>query len=54
MNAKKQKLAEQFSADTPRNVEIAGSSSETRMFDGISIHVNGYTGKPTCVSNKCS
>ena len=43
MNAKKQKLAEQFKTDTPRNKEIAGVGSG--IFAGVSIHVNGYTGK---------
>ncbi|XP_071805279.1 DNA repair protein REV1-like isoform X1 [Asterias amurensis] len=41
MNAKKQKLAEQFKTDTPRNKEIAGVGSG--IFAGVSIHVNGYT-----------
>ncbi|XP_038061911.1 DNA repair protein REV1-like [Patiria miniata] len=43
MNAKKQKLAEQFTEDTPRNIEIAGAATGSRIFDGVTIHVNGYT-----------
>lgn len=43
MNAKKQKLQEQFEEETPGQLQKEGSGS--KIFAGIKIHVNGYTSK---------
>ncbi|XP_053379296.1 DNA repair protein REV1-like [Mercenaria mercenaria] len=44
MNAKKQKLQQQFVEEAPGQLKKEGSGS--KIFSGISIHVNGYT-KPS-------
>ena len=43
MEAKKQKLNKQFSDDAPGQLQKEGSGS--KIFNGISIYVNGYTSK---------
>ena len=45
MAAKKQKLEAQFSSNIQR--EQDKSSTSSGIFEGVTIHVNGYTG--TCV-----
>lgn len=43
MAAKVSKLHEQFKLDAPKEKQKEGSSSN--IFCGVSIYVNGYTGK---------
>lgn len=43
MAAKVSKLDEQFRLDAPREKQKEGSCSN--IFSGVSIYVNGYTGK---------
>lgn len=43
MAAKVSKLEEQFKFDAPREKQREGSCSN--IFGGVSIYVNGYTGK---------
>lgn len=44
MNAKKQKLKQQFSEETPGQLRKENSEGST-IFAGVNIHVNGYTSK---------
>mgnify|MGYP000078382508 FL=1 len=43
MNAKRQKLKDQFEQEHPAEI-IAGS----KIFAGVNIHVDGYTSKLLC------
>lgn len=49
MAAKVSKLDEQFRLDAPREKQKEGSCSN--IFSGVSIYVNGYTGKTTLQLN---
>lgn len=43
MSEKVRKLEEQFRSDAPTNKEKSGTSTD--IFRGVTIHVNGYTGR---------
>ena len=45
MAAKKAKLEEQFSEISKREIESTIKENKKRIFDGVAIFVNGYTGK---------
>ena len=45
MAAKKAKLEEQFSEISKREIESTVIENKKRIFDGVAIFVNGYTGK---------
>ena len=52
MNAKRQKLKEQFDKEAPQQLKNEGSGY--RIFQGIKIHVNGYTSKTKSDLNSLS
>jgi hypothetical protein len=49
MNAKKSKLTEQFNAGASKESHLQATS---KIFSGISVYVNGYTGKLRLTPNK--
>jgi hypothetical protein len=51
MNAKKSKLTEQFNAGASKESHLQATS---KIFSGISVYVNGYTGKlrPTPIKHR--
>lgn len=49
MNAKKSKLTEQFNAGASKESHLQATS---KIFSGISVYVNGYTGERNLMASK--